>query len=227
MKFLVTWKEAFWLSFTLTIILIIPVGITQYSFLVDYSSTGQIGDTIGGVTTPFIGLVSAFLVYKAFLMQYNANKMLSVEKALAIIQYNLDYLKATYNKKIIDHSIKLTKRRFEAPSDTNEERVDALDNLLKNCRTPLYISVYTGKILLENKFNLDKQELLNYKLHYVTISGDLSVQCEKVLELLAESPVGVNWSDFTIGSKEGMERFTKIFTKILIDVDIPRMFVET
>lgn len=40
----------------------------------DFSNKGDIGSLIGGVTAPIIGLVSAFLVYIAFRVQYLANK---------------------------------------------------------------------------------------------------------------------------------------------------------
>lgn len=38
------------------------------------SNTGQIGDTIGGVTAPFVGVAVALLTFLAFYMQYQANK---------------------------------------------------------------------------------------------------------------------------------------------------------
>lgn len=47
------------------------------SGIIDFSKTGQIGDTIGGITSPIIGLLSAFLVYRAFQEQVNANRILN------------------------------------------------------------------------------------------------------------------------------------------------------
>jgi hypothetical protein len=43
----------------------------------DFSSTGQIGDTIGGITGPVINLIGAFLVYISFQAQIKANKIQS------------------------------------------------------------------------------------------------------------------------------------------------------
>lgn len=40
----------------------------------DFSSTGQIGDTIGGITAPIIGLVSIFLLYLTLKGQLDFNK---------------------------------------------------------------------------------------------------------------------------------------------------------
>ncbi len=43
----------------------------------DFSNTGQIGDTIGGITAPIINLLGAFLVYLSFEAQVRANKIQS------------------------------------------------------------------------------------------------------------------------------------------------------
>lgn len=42
---------------------------------VSYDSTGQIGDTIGGISSPFIGVSAAVLTFLAFYMQLKANAM--------------------------------------------------------------------------------------------------------------------------------------------------------
>lgn len=41
----------------------------------DFSNTGQIGDTIGGITAPIINLLGAFLVYISFQEQLRANRI--------------------------------------------------------------------------------------------------------------------------------------------------------
>lgn len=40
--------------------------------LFDYSQTGQIGDTIGGIASPIIGILGAMLVYLSFQEQIDA-----------------------------------------------------------------------------------------------------------------------------------------------------------
>lgn len=42
---------------------------------IDFSKTGEIGDTIGGLTSPFIGVAAVFITGLAFYAQYNANKI--------------------------------------------------------------------------------------------------------------------------------------------------------
>lgn len=41
----------------------------------NFSETGQIGDTIGGITAPFLNLVGAFLVFYALKAQVKANEL--------------------------------------------------------------------------------------------------------------------------------------------------------
>ena len=44
---------------------------------ISFDNTGQIGDTIGGITAPFISLISGLLVYYSFRAQIEANRLLS------------------------------------------------------------------------------------------------------------------------------------------------------
>jgi len=77
--------EKTWLSkntgvlflFTSVITLLAPYFLTQFSIwpYVDFSRTGSIGDTIGGITAPIINLFAAFLVYVAFREQIKANEL--------------------------------------------------------------------------------------------------------------------------------------------------------
>ncbi len=65
------------------VILIMPVLLTGEYFhdRFNYTNTGQIGDTIGGITAPFMNLIGAFLVFYALQAQVKANEL---------IQYQID-----------------------------------------------------------------------------------------------------------------------------------------
>lgn len=51
------------------------LSLTSFWDKFDFSNTGQIGDTIGGITSPFIGLIGAILVYRSFKEQIKANQI--------------------------------------------------------------------------------------------------------------------------------------------------------
>lgn len=66
------WK-AFWIGLIgVAVLIAFPVWIADH-FWFDYSKTGTFGDTIGGITAPIIGLISALLIYLSFRAQIKAN----------------------------------------------------------------------------------------------------------------------------------------------------------
>jgi hypothetical protein len=56
-------------------------------WIADFTNLGQVGDTIGGTTAPFIGLLSAWLVYRAFKAQIKANELISEQLKLEEQRY--------------------------------------------------------------------------------------------------------------------------------------------
>jgi len=73
---------------------------TQFS-IISFKDTGPIGDTIGGITAPFINLLAAFLVYKSFKAQVESNNRqilaMSDQKTQHNQQINLLQKETTYN----------------------------------------------------------------------------------------------------------------------------------
>lgn len=55
-------------------IMILILTSNSFNPIFDLSSKGQVGDTIGGITAPFIGVVVAALTFLAFFMQFKANE---------------------------------------------------------------------------------------------------------------------------------------------------------
>lgn len=62
----------------LFLVLSLPWLLTHSAFSrsLDFSNTGPIGDTIGGITAPFLSLVGSYLVYLALKAQISANILL-------------------------------------------------------------------------------------------------------------------------------------------------------
>ena len=56
------------------LILTLPYILTRNHGWFDFTETGQIGDTIGGITAPFIAVCSAYITFRAFWVQYTYNK---------------------------------------------------------------------------------------------------------------------------------------------------------
>ncbi len=63
--------------FVFSIIIVLPIALTQFYVGIDFSNTGNIGDTIGGITAPFLSLMGSILVFVAFKEQIRANKLIN------------------------------------------------------------------------------------------------------------------------------------------------------
>ena len=69
------WKIFIPFLFVFILILFLPAMITNwYWFELDFSDTGSIGDTIGGIMGPFIAIAAAILTFLAFWVQFIANE---------------------------------------------------------------------------------------------------------------------------------------------------------
>ncbi len=75
-----TFDRQFWIIFILFIaFLLITLSFPylfshNYWFNINFSDTGQIGDTIGGILSPFIAILAAILTFLAFWVQFKANE---------------------------------------------------------------------------------------------------------------------------------------------------------
>ncbi|NJX16861.1 putative phage abortive infection protein [Tamlana crocina] len=80
-----------------------PALFTKNS-IIDFTQTGQIGDTIGGIMNPFIALAGVVLTYLAFYMQYKANQYqraqfnIQLEKEKEQFRQELDLQKEQFLK---------------------------------------------------------------------------------------------------------------------------------
>lgn len=88
-----TFTKDFWIYLLAFIVIIgiicyFPSWFTQSGKL-DFSNTGQIGDTIGGIMGPFVAIAAAILTFLAFWVQYKANEQQRKDIALERFESNL------------------------------------------------------------------------------------------------------------------------------------------
>ena len=95
-------KARIFLYIGMGIILLSPFILTGHNFWsrLDFSQTGEIGDTIGGITAPIVNLLGAVLVYLALKAQIEANlilkRQLDEEKIKDNIQNQTDEINQLY-----------------------------------------------------------------------------------------------------------------------------------
>lgn len=88
-----TFDKAFWKSFAWFIVIALlicclPWLLAKHSWI-DFSFTGEIGDTIGGIMGPFIAIAAAGLTFIAFWVQYKANIQQRHDIAIERFESNL------------------------------------------------------------------------------------------------------------------------------------------
>ncbi|MEQ9423539.1 MAG: hypothetical protein RJQ09_03910 [Cyclobacteriaceae bacterium] len=142
------------------IVLTLPVILTSYSWY-DFTETGQIGDTIGGITAPFIGLISAFLIYKAFEEQRKAN-----EYQITLIKAQQHDREFTIYFKLIDE-LKETTNIIQVGDRSLKEFSDIIMSVgFSNPDNPLLLqSDPPTRFSLKNLLEI---EPLASKMHFVT-----------------------------------------------------------
>jgi len=77
-KEILTFDKSFWIALTIFIIVIacicfLPFWLTKPG-LQDFTNTGEIGDTIGGIMGPFVAIGVGVLTFFAFWVQFKANE---------------------------------------------------------------------------------------------------------------------------------------------------------
>lgn len=118
-------KGTFLLVFGIGFVCIAPLIFTMPHFFSfsDFSSTGQIGDTIGGITAPVVGLIGAILVYLSFKAQIDAN-------AEQRKQFNLELARSTNEKRYnsILHDIEILRDEIKEFTYLKEQGIKAIQS---------------------------------------------------------------------------------------------------
>lgn len=88
-----TFTKDFWRYLIVFIIIIgiicfFPYWFTQRGTM-DFKGTGEIGDTIGGIMSPFVAIAASVLTFLAFWVQYKANEQQRKDIALERFESNL------------------------------------------------------------------------------------------------------------------------------------------
>ncbi|MCJ8166799.1 hypothetical protein MKJ04_18280 [Pontibacter sp. E15-1] len=136
---------------------------TSISYAYDFTETGQIGDTIGGIVNPFIALAGVLLTFLAFYMQIKANQIqitqfnqgLIKEKELRLLIEKKDYFNKLTLLKVdladIESDIKSKaenlKKYFESEKKSPFQRNLFIKSPLKNYSRILEIdrlSIFNG-----------------------------------------------------------------------------------
>jgi hypothetical protein len=88
--------------FVVVVILVLAIIVFTLEWSSEaFNNSGQIGDTIGGITAPFIGILGAILIFYSFMAQVYANKIM-----MKFNQKSMSFNKQIekFNKMIVEHN---------------------------------------------------------------------------------------------------------------------------
>lgn len=110
-------------------IILMPVMLTMPSYyeLLDFSETGQIGDTIGGITAPFLNLIGAFLVFFALQAQVKANELIQEQIDKDKLVKELDNETENLNQLFLYLNESINNFRFKSLPVADLKNTDKLD----------------------------------------------------------------------------------------------------
>jgi type II secretory pathway pseudopilin PulG len=143
MPFLATWQNTGWTRF---------------------SDTGEIGDTIGGVTAPIVGLLGAFLVFVSFKAQVRANEIQASQTNFNMLYQMFKDLQSSFDKATIVRT---------STQHRNESGGRALDRVSKFNSSTLSIDsdgIYDYLVQLTQVAHLSI--IFVNRLEAVTLTGD-------------------------------------------------------
>jgi len=118
------------MGFSILVIVVFPLALTRDFHLISFKDTGEIGDTIGGITAPFMSLISFILIYMAYHEQTEANKHLK-DANTELMKAN-DEHKRTEIRRFYMEEYKSLFSRIEKVA----EYLDAFENRLQQGEPP-------------------------------------------------------------------------------------------
>ena len=189
----------------------------------DLTDTGQIGDTIGGITAPFINLLGAVLVFISFLEQNKANKILSQQNTFSLFHELYKDLKNDFNNLCFSSSTLKNgkeyygKRAFSLFTNTLEARIDNksfpknsfFDEILFLMGN---ITIFINTIETSNIDDTQKKYILKL-LHFLYLTK-IRKHLLHILELTKNKELHKDFYDTLFGAEKIIEdNYQKYFEK--------------
>lgn len=162
----------------LLILFLLPFLLTweKISFW-NYSDTGPIGDTIGGIAGPAIALIGAFLTFLAFWVQVQSNKAQTLQFNKQDIDNKIDRVENKFYELLRLHRNNVDEALIVGFSDNNFEKRQVFSEMYKELRFLFFVVKNKQIELIRNNHLAEEysdEDLLNlsYIFFYVGIHSD-------------------------------------------------------
>lgn len=144
-----------------------PRLITEYYLCCDFSKRGVIGDTLGGIMSPFIAIAGVFATFLAFLMQVRANQIQKEQFLKSLRKSSIDEKIDAYYK------LELVKLDIKDVIEDVKERFKYLDKYIEDARNnPLAVHRLQRTVNLSYERFLSEDRTLKYKGFKLFLSGN-------------------------------------------------------
>jgi hypothetical protein len=143
------------LSFIAPFILTLPA----FADNLDFSSTGNIGDTIGGIMNPFIAIIASILTFMAFYIQYKANQ--EVQQQFKIQQFESQFYEMLrLHKENVNELYLKIRKKIEHP----DNRIEIVEDVIYGRRVFEYLEYEFMLIYFIAVNNFSAKELIEKKV---------------------------------------------------------------
>ena len=187
------------------------------------TNTGQIGDTIGGITAPIINVIGAILVYSSFLEQNRANKIQSEQNTFNLLHELYKELKSELNnltfatKNVNNGNSYKGSKAQSVFIEILESRIDNPD-FSKNSFFKEYlflmgnITIFLDIVQESNALEKEKKYIL--RLFHFLYLAKIKVQHEKIIELTTGKTHHADFLELLKDAELKIEQnYTKNFAK--------------
>lgn len=146
----------------------------------DFSNTGEIGDTIGGTMTPIVSLVAVILTYLAFLKQVEANRIQTEQFNQTLKRKESDEEGQLWN------CLELITLDVNLAIQDMEERIKHFNDYLKDDRKRIYgegVLRNNPIVTLSRYRTIDRNLLYNAYMRYIEENEPMELFCRTYLLL--------------------------------------------
>ena len=179
-------KSKRWLIAAGVAILTLPVVLTKTPCCIfDFSDTGQVGDTMGGIMGPFIAILAVWFTFKAFWVQFEANE---AQKDINE-QQRKDIAKERFENKFYELIHLHRDNMLELNHNGNEGRSAAASScyhlvVLYSLIDNLFVKYYQDNEEVIKKYNQLAESVGGYQKLFVEITYNLFFYGKEYIQTL-------------------------------------------
>lgn len=158
MKESITFDIDFWKYFRYFIGIVVLICFLPWVFtsnsLLDFTKTGQIGDTIGGIIGPFVAIAAAGLTFIAFWVQYKAN--IQQRHDIAIERFESNLFEMIHIQQEIINGLKI-ERNYPNYRSISAFGRDVFECVYEEMPMDIYVHEKTVFMIMKNALNNDDE----------------------------------------------------------------------